>query len=169
MTTRNILSGFQHTGSFPYNREHFTEADFSPATLTDRDIPDVNPMQLMADIPDELEANTSTTSIEVPQVATGTCVAQSSYHTSDKVVGPPEVVYVSPGEIHSVPKAGPRKTKRWRKKGNTKNLTSTPVRNEIGLEKKRKKRKLSAPNVKKGLFQKNHESDSRGFLRRTCN
>ena len=142
----------------------------------------------MADIPNELEANISTTSIEVPQVdmidshetlqpgtsnshaphtrtidaeiagpstsATGTYVAQSSYHTSDQVVGPPEMVYVSPGEIHSVPKAGPMKTKRSRKKGNTKILTSTPVRNEIALEKKKKKRKLSAPNVKKTLFQK---------------
>ena len=68
MTTRNILSGFQHTGIFPFNRERFTEADFAPATLTDRDIPDANPMQLMADNPNELEANTSTTSIEVPQV-----------------------------------------------------------------------------------------------------
>ena len=169
-----------------YEIPSFAEADFAPATLTDRDISDVNPMQLMADIPNELEANTSTTSIEVPQVdmidshetlqpgtsnshalhtrtidaeiagpstsATGTCVAQSSYHTSDQVVGPPEMVYVSPGEIHSVPKAGPRKTKRSRKKGNTNILTSTPVRNEIALEKK--KRKLSAPNVKKTLFQK---------------
>ena len=61
------------------------------------------------------------------------------------------MVYVSPGEIHSVPKTGPRKTKRSRKKGNTKILTSTPVRNEIALE---KKRKLSAPNMKKTLFQK---------------
>ena len=161
MTTRNILSGFQHTGIFPLNRELFAEADFEPATLTNRDIPDVNPMQLMADIPNELEANTSTTPIEVPQVdmidshetlqpgtsnshaphtrtidaeiarpstsATGTCVAQSSYHTSDQVVGPPGMVYVSPGEIHSVPKAGSRKTKRSRKKGNTKIFTSTPV------------------------------------------
>ena len=62
MTTRNILSGFQHAGIFPFNRELFTEADFAPATLTDRDIPDVNPMQLMADIPNELEAKTPTTS-----------------------------------------------------------------------------------------------------------
>ena len=173
MTTRNILSGFQHTGIFPFNRELFAEADFAPATLTDRDIPDVNPRQLMADIPNELEANTSTTPIEVSQVdmidshetlqpgtsnshaphtrtidaeitgpstsATGTCVTQSSYHTSDQVVGPPEMGYVSPGEIHSVPKAGPRKTKRSRKKGNTNILTSTPVRNEIALEKKKRK------------------------------
>ena len=58
---------------------------------------------------------------------------------SDQVVGPPEMVHVSPGEIHSVPKAGPRKTKRSRKKGNTKILTSTPVRNEIALEKKNRK------------------------------
>ena len=31
----------------------------------------------------------------------GTCVAQSSYHTSDQAAWPPEMVYVSPGEIHS--------------------------------------------------------------------
>ena len=68
MTTRNILSGFHHTGIFPFNRELFTDADFAPVTLTYSDIPDVNPLQLMADIPYELEANTSTTSIEVPQI-----------------------------------------------------------------------------------------------------
>ena len=68
MTTRNILSGFQHTGIVPFNRELFADADFAPATLTDKDIPDVNPMQLMPDIPNEWEANTSTTAIEVPQV-----------------------------------------------------------------------------------------------------
>ena len=122
MTTRNILSGFQHTGIFPFNRELFTYADVAPSTLTDKDIPDVIPMQLMADVPNELEANTSTASIEVPQVdrfgspetlppgtsnayapytrridaesagpstsAAGTCVAQSSYHTSDQAAGP---------------------------------------------------------------------------------
>ena len=155
---------------------------------------------MMADIPNELEANTSTTSIEVPQIdrfdsheilqpgtsnayaphtrridteiagpstsASGTCIAQSNYHTSDQVVGPPEMVYVSPGEIHSVPKAGPRKTKGSRNKGRTKILTSTPVRNEIALEKKKKKRQLSAPKAKNTLFQKSY---SRGFLRRIWN
>ena len=53
---------------FPFSRELFTDADFAPATLTDMDIPDVNPMQLMADIPNEIEAKTSTMSIEVPHV-----------------------------------------------------------------------------------------------------
>ena len=86
--------------------------------------------------------------------AAGTRVVQSSYHTSDQAVERPEMVYVTPGDIHSVPKAGPRKIKRSRKKGNTKILASTHVRNEIALEKKKKKRKLSASNVKKTMFQK---------------
>ena len=100
--------------------------------------------------------------------ATGTCVTQSSYHTSDQVVGPPEMGYVSPGEIHSVPKAGPRKTKRSRKKGNTNILTSTPVRNEIALEKKKEKEIVSAKREEDHV-PKRHEPDSRGFLRRICN
>ena len=39
MTTRNILSGFQNTGIFPFNRYIYTDADFAPATLKHRDIP----------------------------------------------------------------------------------------------------------------------------------
>ena len=42
MTPRNIISGFQNTGIFPYNRDLFSDADFSPALLTDRELA-VNP------------------------------------------------------------------------------------------------------------------------------
>ena len=36
---KNIMSAFQSTGIFPYNRDLFDETDFSPATVTDRDLP----------------------------------------------------------------------------------------------------------------------------------
>ena len=34
---RNILSGFEHTGNWPYNPNLFTDADFAPSDVTDRD------------------------------------------------------------------------------------------------------------------------------------
>ena len=40
LTAKNILSAFQSTSIFPYNRDLFDETDFSPATVTDRDLPE---------------------------------------------------------------------------------------------------------------------------------
>ena len=36
MTPKNILSGFECTGTWPFNRKIFTELDFAPAAVTDR-------------------------------------------------------------------------------------------------------------------------------------
>ena len=36
MLPRNILSGFESTGTWPYNRDVFSEEDFAPAIATDR-------------------------------------------------------------------------------------------------------------------------------------
>ena len=36
MNPLNILSGFQATGIFPYNREVFQDIDYAPALVTDR-------------------------------------------------------------------------------------------------------------------------------------
>ena len=36
MTPKNILSGFECMGTWPFNREIFTELDFAPAAMTDR-------------------------------------------------------------------------------------------------------------------------------------
>ena len=42
MISRNILSGFESTGIWPYNRNIFTELDFMPASVTDRQCPSIN-------------------------------------------------------------------------------------------------------------------------------
>ena len=36
VTPRNITSGFEKAGIFPYNADKFTEADFAPSSVTDR-------------------------------------------------------------------------------------------------------------------------------------
>ena len=36
MTPKNILSGFECTGTWPFIRKIFTELDFAPAAVTDR-------------------------------------------------------------------------------------------------------------------------------------
>ena len=39
LTAQNIVSGFQRTGIFPFNQDVFSETEFAPAAITDRDLP----------------------------------------------------------------------------------------------------------------------------------
>ena len=68
--------------------------------------------------------------------------------------------YVSPAEILALPKASlPKKSgSQTRRKGNTKILTDTPVRNEI--ESRKKKCSTPAP-AKRGLFQSKNTKEKR--------
>ena len=52
MLPRNILSGFESTGTWPYNRDFFSEEDFAPAIATDRLFtPDNSSLFLLAQQP----------------------------------------------------------------------------------------------------------------------
>lgn len=101
VTAKNILSGFQATGIFPYNRNIFTDVDFAPSLLTDRDVQ--GPAKSDSD-------------------AEGTLCSETNA---------PERRYVSPRDIVKFPKAPARKKLTSRKRRKTTILTSSPVRNEM--------------------------------------
>lgn len=151
---RNILSGFQSTGIYPFNRELFSDVDFAPAVTTDRDI-EVNHATE--------ECNTSQLKSNEPekQMQTDPAVSENMCCTSPVNLLEGNGSYVSPAALHPVPKAEARKktSKGW-KRGRTKILTDTPVRDEIASAIKmtsEKKTTSREPAAKKNLF---HKSDA---------
>ena len=61
MLPKNILSSFESTGTWPYNRDVFSEENFAPAIATDRlftpdnDIPPNNSISVSASAATALE------------------------------------------------------------------------------------------------------------------
>ena len=151
---RNVLSGFQCTGIYPFNRELFSDIEFAPAVTTDRDIEIVNQAteegatsQLNSNVP-EKELQTD------PTVSDTTCC--TSPVTSPNLPGTSKS-YVSPAALLPIPKADARKkTSKGRKRGRTKILTDTPVREEIAsaIKMKSNKKTSNESTAKKSLFSK---------------
>lgn len=169
LTAKNILSAFQSTGIFPYNRDLFDETDFSPATVTDRDLPEelerndpIPAEQLPAPQP---EPSSTATPVPQPETDSTATPARQPEPSSTATPAPaqpgPRNHYVSPADIVPLPKAGPRKvTNRGRKRGDTKILTDTPVHNSIAdalAARHTKKRKSNQPvkhRAKKSFIRK---------------
>jgi hypothetical protein len=164
MIPRNIVSGFQNTGIHPFNKDLFSDDDFAPAAPTDREIvvheatnesnqtsdddstiratgPGTEGQQQSVDNPDEVVINPSTSGYVSP------------VDNADEVaINPSTSGYVSPVDVLPLPKAGQRKnTRKGRKKGSTKILTDTPVRNEIAATTKEKKSTITK--ARKTLFK----------------
>ena len=162
---RNVLSGFEHTGNWPYNPNIFTDADFAPSSVTDRSYlsPD--------DDNDEncISNPSGTVSISQLAEATNSTVAAStacmpnpstpsSLNAENEVAGPscnpPSTSYISPSDIRPFPKPSPRKKKqRQRRKGKTQIFTLTPIRNEVAAKEMKKVSRKKATSAKK-LFKK---------------
>lgn len=136
MTPTNAIAGFRSTGICPYDRDIFSDCDFLPAQTTDQ------PMDVEQNEEEECEAPIDLVVEKASTSKEGTA-------------------YVSPAMIHPVPKAQPRKKRAGgRKKGSTKILTDTPVRNmiasesQVRAEKKVKKACMPKKTYKKKLFTK---------------
>ena len=140
MTPRNIISGFQCTGIFPYNSDCFTEADFAPACLTDRKHENSQATaSRSADISDQMEHLTNIQDTPEPLIQTENVTskefrAESCYNQSPAK----NKTYVSPRDISALPKAGPRKMTNSRRRRKTMILTTTPNRDAIALMKETK-------------------------------
>ena len=125
LVPRNILSGYKNTGTWPYNPDIFAEEDFAAATITDRPAPDIQ-------IPILTPCKASSS------VDDATLTRAEKTTSPEHFAAPSSTVYVSPSDVHSIPKAQPRKSKSSARKGKTQILTSTPVREKYALLKKQK-------------------------------
>ncbi|XP_046661273.1 uncharacterized protein LOC124354680 [Homalodisca vitripennis] len=129
----NIISGFQATGIAPYNREVFTENDFLFSAVTDREMTSqdstVKTSQAGTSNADGLHS-------KVNRTETTTAIPSTN---KDVSVG---VFTVSPQEIRPYPKARERKNiKKGRKSLKFAILTSTPVKERLEVEAKKRKLK----------------------------
>ena len=149
----NIQNGFRVSGIHPYNRNVFTDEDFVPAEVTnclDMGIvdcaSDVNDqqdprIQNISD-PDELseQESSNSTGQKVAIFKQPSTSNTGSYDLQLRKLGEAlyKETYVSPSQILPIPKAAARKNKRkgGRKRASSRVLTSTPVRDEIVVNKK---------------------------------
>ena len=126
MNSRNITSGFKNTGIYPYNRQIFNEDDFAPSITTNNDL--------------------LTEEVQTPEKS-------HLNNNSNTALGS----YVCPSVVYPLPKAEPRIiNSKGRKKGSSKILTNTPVRNDIAqaseTKSKQKPKATKPPPSKKSLF-----------------
>ena len=152
LTIRNIQNGFRVSGIHPYNKNVFTDEDFAPAEVTN--CPDMGIVDYASDIndqqdpriqnisdPDELGKQESSNSTEqkfanFKQPSTS---STGSYNIPLRRLRKAlyKETYVSPSQILPIPKAAARKNTRkgGRKRASSRVLTSTPVRDEIVVNK----------------------------------
>jgi hypothetical protein len=171
---RNVISGFRVTGISPYNDEIFTDLDFAPAQVTDREYDDAQQDDNQGnmedvnnnDASDHRKRDEAGSSSEppadpyepLPLETDPTPMTSTSNSTPKHDANCLTRGYVSPSDITPLPKAPERKIKGGkRKKGSTRILTDTPVRNAIAvadeLKRLKKSRLKKMKGANKSLFQ----------------
>lgn len=155
----NIIKGFQVSGIYPLNTDIFTEQDFLPSYVTNREDPQShNPPPTLSSDPNPSFCDAS----EIDPKPSGSGLNSSSSPEAKSVfqeIIPVMSNIISPYEVCPIPKAPPRKgnASRGRKKGRARILTDTPELNEIkedktkAMEKKRKKELQRTKTVKRKL------------------
>ncbi|KAF5288094.1 hypothetical protein FQA39_LY15519 [Lamprigera yunnana] len=134
-TLSNAESGFKKTSICLYDLHVFTEVDFAPAELTEREIP-TNSITAASSESIELVEDTPTLStsarIDTPPPSTSACILK------DALVGlqAPSTIssgnLISPKEILPLPKVVPKQSVRGsRKRGKTVIVTSSPYMKEL--------------------------------------
>lgn len=133
MTPINITSAFKKTGIFPFDADIFTDIDFMPSEVTDREQPQES-FQLMN------RESMVTPMLDVTNIGSPSRNDPGSF--------------VSPKNFMPALKAGPRTGKRKpRKLGKSLIATDTPVKDEIAeCRNKTKERKAKANKIKRPVF-----------------
>lgn len=159
-TPANIFSAFKATGIFPFNNNIFSDVEFVPSTVTQKDPPEVNPPDNNAESqPDEDDPPPLPAPPPLPEP-----VPLPAASTAEA-----EPTIVTPRKIVPLPKAKPKeRTRKPREKGRCRVATDSAEKNEIEEKSKAKKqRDEEAENRKKERARKNLEklmeiSDNRG-------
>jgi hypothetical protein len=110
ITPTNITAGFRVSGIFPFDRDVFSEAEFAPSDVTDRDI--VVPTGILNEVLQTPAPQTPAPQQTIalppiptsPQIVCQKAVAENLPSTSQ------QLTTFSPETIRPYPKAGPRKT-----------------------------------------------------------
>ena len=109
------------------------ELDFAPAAVTER----------LLSTDTEIQSNEFQQQSQIAKPYSSSQIYSSTSNFSEHSAAPtPEVdQYVSPREIHDIPKPAPRKATNSRKRKTTRILTATPVRESIAVLKTQTKKK----------------------------
>lgn len=177
LTPSNIINAFKKCGIYPYDANVFTDIDFLPSAVTDRDLKnDAN--QEMCIIPPRTATLTQTISVsdDIQENILGTendvtihdnaNIENSTQHNEETKTKNVTDVFKSPQEFKGFPRAGERKTKNTRRKGKSIIATDTPEKDAIEERSIIKKRKIKKDNiqvkkvekVKKQIFESSSES-----------
>lgn len=156
VTPSNIQKGFLVSGIWPYNRDIFTDDDFLPSEVTNREM---NVQRTK----NEHENNCgSSIAKEIPaELTEPTWKAIHNKTPSPKpstssagLLVPPIRTHISPNELKPFPKAAPRKGV-FRRKRKSAILTDTPEKNALEEEaQERDNRKKKVSKVKKKLAKR---------------
>ena len=145
MTPRCIVSSFASTGICPFNRNLFPDAELVPSAVTDRDF--VNQAEQQPSCSYSAEPSLAAI-LEQEETSQEQEIAAEDSISNSAVAQGRSVEYVSASAIHPFPRVrqASKAPTRRRKKGFSKILTDTPVRNQImwsAIEKKKKEEEPS--------------------------
>ncbi|XP_011696449.1 PREDICTED: uncharacterized protein LOC105455090 [Wasmannia auropunctata] len=144
VTPKNIMSGFQVSGIWPFNRDIFGDEDFLPSAVTDRPIPQPLESNLI-----ETRGNDEDQTEEQQSVHQQCSELEPQPSTS----GINKRHHITPEQIRPFTKAKERKGHTNRRKCKTAILTDTPIKNQLELEAniRNEKKEAKLQKVKKSL------------------
>lgn len=138
-TIKNIISGFQKPGIYPFDRNAFTDEDFDAASVTDR--PNV-PLPTTTEEPSCSSPLTQSTEIFPSTSSCGSVSVQTTLILPSTTTAYVRPSIISPDSVRPYPKAPPRcDNPRGRKRGRSKILTETPEKEAAEQQKIEKQNK----------------------------